>query len=419
MKKKICCLLSAGLMLLAASGCGSAFEAEYDYEEPVTGSFGTLSGNATEIRNYSMLKTALTDMISRREEQGEFRLSNYNGSPSEDLAAACYEIKSKNPLGNYAVESLSYDTSYVVSYYMANIYVSYQRTAEEIESIVYAGNQSEFDTLVCDAVDHFQPDAVIRIYSAAVDEAHISALIRQHYYDDPVSMAAEPAVRVESYPNEGANRIYSIRFDYAQPESQMNRMSRELAAALDAAVSELPEEEPPKLALEGAEWLSGLAAEAGEKDRGDTAYAAVVERCADSRGMALAYRALCRRLEIPCTVVEGSVGAMGAEPHFWNIIELDGEHYHVDVSAFDDRPAKAFLLSDDALWGTYIWETAAYPECSGGLTYADVAGLPEPTDARDSGETGGETPPEDEPGEETGEEPEETEESEEKSENMA
>ena len=415
MKKKICCLLTAGLILLAASGCGSAFEAEYDYEEPVTGSFGTLSGNATEIRNYSMLKTALTDMISRHEEQGEFRLSNYNGSPSEDLAAACYEIKSKNPLGNYAVESLSYDTSYVVSYYMANIYVSYQRTAEEIEDIVFAGTQSEFDSLVCGAMDGFQPGTVVRIYSSAVDENHIRSLIRQHYYDDPVSMAAEPAVRVESYPNEGANRIYSIHFEYAASESQMNRMSRELAAALDAAVLELPEEEPPKLALAGAEWLSSLAPKDGEVARGDTAYAAVVEHSGDSRGMALAYRALCRRLEIPCTVVEGSVGTMGAEPHFWNIIELDGEHYHVDVSAFAHGPGSAFLLSDDALWGTYIWETAAYPECSGSLRYADAAGLPEQPDAQGSEETGEEALPEEEAGEQPGEE---TEYSEEKSENL-
>lgn len=408
---KLCCLLTAGLMLLAASGCGSVFEAEYEYEEPVTGSFGTLSGDATEIRNYSMLKTALTDMISRHEEQGEFRLSNYNGNPSEDLAAACYEIKSQNPLGSYAVESLSYDTSYVVSYYMANIFVSYQRTAEEIGDVIYAGSQNEFDGLVCDAVDHFQSGAVIRIYSSGVDENHIYNLIRQHYYDDPVSMAAEPAIRMESYPNEGANRIYSIHFDYAASESQMGRMSRELAAALDAAATELPEEEPPKLALAAAQWLSGLAADYGETVYGDTAYGAVVEHSANSKGVALAFRALCQRLEIPCEVVEGSVGAMGAEPHFWNIIELGGEHYHVDVSAFADAPGTSFLLSDDALWGTYIWETAAYPECSGSLSYADVAELPEQAIPAEEATPGEETPPEDIP---TAEPEEELENSEEK-----
>ena len=111
MKRKPLALLLAGAIALTASGCGSAFEAEYNYEEPVTGDFGTLSGDATEIRNYSMLKTALTGMISRREERREFRLSNYNGNSSEDLAAACYEIKSSNPLGAYAVESMSYDTT--------------------------------------------------------------------------------------------------------------------------------------------------------------------------------------------------------------------------------------------------------------------------------------------------------------------
>ena len=380
MKKRTLALLLAGAIALTASGCGSAFEAEYHYEEPVTGDFGTLSGDATEIRNYSMLKTVLTGMISRREERREFRLSNYNGNPSEDLAAACYEMKSSNPLGAYAVESMSYDTSYVVSYYMANIYISYKRTEEEIDSVYYAQTLNEFNGCVCDLLEENAPGAVIRIYSSHVDESYIRELVREHYYEFPVTLVQEPTVTVESFPSEGANRIYSIHFDYAQSRFRSARMAEETEAALDAAVSELTETEAPKLALEAAEWLCSLGTGEGDTPYQDTAYGALTDHSTDSKGVALAYLALCRRLEIPCTIVEGSVGAMGAEPHFWNIIELDGAHYHVDVSAFAADPAAAFLLGDDALWGTYIWETERYPACTGALTYADVAGLPAPTE---------------------------------------
>lgn len=393
MKNRICILLLAGLMLLTASGCASVFETEYDYEEPVTGGFGALSGDVTELSNYSMLKTAITDMISRHEESREFRLTNYNGSPSEDLAAVCYEIKSANPLGAYAVESLSYDTNYVVSYYMANIYISYQRTAEEIDSICFARTQPEFDELLHGAVDQHLESIVIRIYSQAVDEAYIRHLVRRHYFDDAVTTVLEPKVSVSSWPGEGANRIYCIDLDYGWDGNRLQAMSAELSEVLDAAASALTETELPQLALEAAVWLSGNCTEDGGTEYPDTAYGAAVEHAENSQGVALAYRALCARLEIPCTVVEGSVGAMGAEPHFWNIIELDGDSYHVDVFAMAEDPAKAFLLNDDALWGTYIWDTEDYPACSGALNYAAVAGITEPTDAEEARPEQGELPP--------------------------
>ena len=117
--KKAIALLLAALALLTLSGCGSFFADEYYYETPYSGDIEPRSDQATEVRNYSMLKTVLTSMIVSHMETGEVRFINYNGSPSEDLAAACFEVKSEHPLGAYAVESLSYDTSYVVSYYMA------------------------------------------------------------------------------------------------------------------------------------------------------------------------------------------------------------------------------------------------------------------------------------------------------------
>ena len=87
--KRIIAVLLAALSLLAMSGCGSVFKDEYYYETPYTGDIGPRSDRATEVRNYNMLKTALTNMIVNHTETGELRFSNYNGSPSEDLAAAC------------------------------------------------------------------------------------------------------------------------------------------------------------------------------------------------------------------------------------------------------------------------------------------------------------------------------------------
>ena len=106
MKKRIAAFSLVLVLLLCATGCGM-FETEYTYSEPYVDTLDRDTGDATEVRNYSMLKAAILDMINSHQESAEFRFSNYNGTVSDDLAAVCLEIKSTNPLGAYAVDTLS------------------------------------------------------------------------------------------------------------------------------------------------------------------------------------------------------------------------------------------------------------------------------------------------------------------------
>ena len=390
-KRWVCALLALAA-LLSLSGCRSAFEREYYYEAPYAGDIGMPSGRATEIRNYNMLKTALTNMITTHTETGELRFTSYNGSVSEDLAAVCFEIKSEHPLGAYAVETLSYDTSYVVSYYVANIFIGYKRTADELRSIVYTSTEEDFDAGVTAAMDAGEPQLTIRCFAPGIDEAHIRALVRRHYFDEPVGLIAEPQAEVTSYPAGGANCIFEVRFLYGLSAERSAAMSQTLSGKLQEAAAAMTETEQPKKALEAARYLSEHCVSA-ERTSADTAYGALVLGYADSKGLALAYRALCAALGIECTVVEGGYGSIGAEPHYWNIIGLGEDHYHVDVSALAEDPAGAFLVSDEVFWGRCIWETEDYPACEGPLRYSDVAELPAPEEPK--------MPPEAEPPEET------------------
>jgi len=381
LKKRISVLLLAAVLALTGSGCASAFEDEYYYEEPFSGEIGSLSGDIREVSNYSMLKTALAGMISRREEQCDFRLNNYNGSPSEDLASVCYEVKSANPMGAYAVETISYETSYVISYYIATVYITYQRTAEELLSVRYAATLNDFDEILGSALLTYDPRTVIRIYSPGADETYIRSFVKKYYYEHPATQVFEPTVSVETYPMEGPNHIFDIRLDYGLPASLLPfmAMETEIIVSDTAASMRKTETRPAYLALNAAAYLSALCTDP-EVESGyiGTAYGAINRHCADDRGFALAYRALCEALGVQCLVAEGSNGDRRGEPHFWNIIGLDGEWYHVDLSAFADNPAGAFLLSDDTMWGRYIWETGAYPVCAGTLSYASLMPSAEP-----------------------------------------
>ena len=407
--KKMLVLLMCVVLL---SGCGNLFARDYSYSAPFTGtgSGGGAAGNATEIGNYNMLRSALLDLINAHAETAAFRFSRYSGTVADDLAAACLEIRTSHPLGVWAVESIGYDTSRIVSYYVADLRISYQRSAEEIASIVVVTGTEDLRSRLRTLLTDYADGGVFRVYSSPAGEADIRAMLRDAAFSDPVAVAAEPSAEIRSYPAEGANRIFELTLDYGFPAAALRRMTgtletqgQETADALrESVLSELPPEADPapRLALAAAALLSPAAqspAEDGstldafpsttQTDPEDpvrsTAYGALVRSEADSKGAALGYKVLCDAMGLDCLVVAGSMGGMGAEEHYWNILELDGEHYHVDVSRFSQDPARAFLLDDESLWGEYIWDTDRYPACAGPLRYEDL--LPE-EDPEDPGE---------------------------------
>ena len=401
MKKYLLCL---GLAALLLAGCGNLFEAEYHASAPFGYHVGGDGGDAVEISNYNMLKSALIDLISRHEEEAVFRFSSYNGSVADDLAACCLEIRSSNPLGAYAVESMSYDTSRIVSYYLADIRIQYQKTAEEIQNVRWASSQAELEAMVEETVRDYGENLVFRVYSPQVDEAYVAALPETVYLADPVAVSAEPEVEITSYPGEGANRIYDLRFHYGGYSArQLRSRSERLEQEVEALTSDIDRAAAPRTALDAAETLFAL--QRAEIPGNGSAYDALVFHAADSTGVALAYKALCAALDLDCLVVRGQVGDMGAEEHWWNILALEGAHYHVDVSRFGQGRAQAFLLDDAGLWGRYIWDTESYPECTGSLRYTDL--VPEAAQVNAAEPAGGEDPAEAEAPPET-DAPEET-----------
>ena len=94
-----------------------------------------------------------------------------------------------------------------------------------------------------------------------------------------------------------------------------------------------------------------------------TAYGALVNRTSVCAGYALAYERLMDQVGIPCEYVTGMT-TRGS--YAWNIIRIDGEWYHVDVTWDDPTPDregyvryKYFLKSDKAISRDHVsWEAS-------------------------------------------------------------
>lgn len=371
MKKRVLILALVSALLLGA--CGSIYDAEYVYSAPYDDETQNTGGTEGEdVRSYTQLESAISAMVNAAQSGGKLRFSSYSGSVADDIAVVCNEIKTQTPMGAYAVEELSYDLSRIVSYYTAEVFISYKRSAEEIRNVVTVNGISALKNHLSEKVAEHDRHEVLKVYSSVVNDEYIRGLVHQACLDAPLICDGEPEVKVTAYPGEGVNRIYDIELSYAVDGSAFARRRAEAEEVLSAVCAPLAGKAAGETALRCAAWLAENCAAGGEGEE-DTAYAALLGSRAGSLGFALAYKAMCDMLELECLIVEGSLGTLGTQTHFWNIVNIGGDYYHVDVSRIRDAAwANAFLLSDDMAWGTYMWDAEKYPACNGDLRYGDL-----------------------------------------------
>jgi hypothetical protein len=389
MRHRLAALLLAGALLL--SGCAAMTDRDYLSIQPHKDALS--AGNdpsVFRVENYTELGEAIHGMVEAGVEHGVVHLSNYaprsaKGDVEADLADACAEVAQRDPLGAYAVDFIKHDKAYIVSYYEANIYITYRRTPEQVKSIVSVTGTSAVRTEIQEALSSFSAEKVLRISYFAEDAAAIRDLVRQAYYASPLFALGMPEIEVDIYPSDegytGALRIVEISLTYPEDQETLRKQAQALAqraGGLSGVTQGLGGEAAARainlLLKSDVTYLAP-----GQRDgpqRRNTAYAALVEGTADSEGLALAYQLLAEQEGLESYVVSGAVGDA---PHFWNIVGLpDGEYRHVDVTA-----EEGVGLSDaDLVALGYRWDRSAYRACGAQPPPEEAA--PEST----AGETG-------------------------------
>lgn len=103
-----------------------------------------------------------------------------------------------------------------------------------------------------------------------------------------------------------------------------------------------------------------------------TPYGALLDHKAVCQGYAEAFELMCACCNIKCYIVTGqATNKKGTEGHAWNIVEIDGIWYHVDVTWDDPIPEKYqngisheyFNVSDEFISTNHQWNEDDYPEC--------------------------------------------------------
>ena len=372
MKRRLTALLLLAAAALSLCGCGRIFDAEYVVEtsfEPVVNA--APEADDTTAASFDDLADVLRDMVAEGDAGRVIRFdAAYAGDVSADLASACWQIRTQDALCAYCVENISYELSKIVNHYEALLSVQYSKTAEALESIVRLPYAADAGELLREAMEKGERSLVLLIERSSYTAEALEDYILQIYHENPIVSPQEPQLSVNMTSGADTQRLYVIDFDYGLPETE--RAARcEAMAALELFpnmdVSGLSEAERALIACCALIVRSRYTEDSGK----DSVYDALIGREANDHGLSLAYVEYCRRLDLSCELVHGQ---NGGEPYCWNIVQIDGEYYHVDTAACSRLGVAAgFLLDDESAWGVYRWDYFAYPHCTGPLTYALIA----------------------------------------------
>lgn len=353
---------------LSLTGCASIFDREYfSSSEYEPASAVTPYDGVSEISNYMQLTLAVNNLVS---EHGESLLlhftASYDGDIAEDLAAACREVSADTALGAYAVDYISYDLDRIVAYYEAEIFVYYKRTAEELDSIVSVNTDSGLYEAICQTLADVDTSLVAMVGASTVDEAAVLEYVDEAYFSNPLACVERPVAEVNVYTGGGMQRIVEISLSYGASESVLGSRRNVIVSEIERLLTSVTSESEAYRALQCLTALIGDCDYSGSAP--GTLWSALMAGQSDSEGMAVAYKVLCDAAGIECVVV---AGRLDRDEHYWCIITVDSESYHVDPS----RTAalgfgSTFLINDSQMWGSYWWDNQEYPECNGSLSYA-------------------------------------------------
>ena len=374
MKKRVPALLLC-LALLPLGGCAAMLERSH-VSSSVHVDYAVEEDDESILRaeTYSGLVRSILYFVDGHRGGGTIRLYHYAGDVEADLASA-REAVLDTPAGAYAVGSLEFESTRILTYYEVKLSIRYTRAAKELESIPevtgLAGVRQELSRLVSEGGS----GATFLASYFTGDKALVERLVRLACYSAPELFhhhkpggrtGDAAGISVTLYPETGTRRIIEVKLDLPfGSDGEEQEYAGELAAASDALLEAHP-------AAGGAYTVDELAAivrtTAWEEGGSDLALDALTGAAASDFALLMAMECLCRRCGIAAEPVEGEQG-------LWLIVDTPQGSRHLLPEALRPLPPPEDgeepagpeplpLYTDRELTALgYQWAMSLYPVC--------------------------------------------------------
>lgn len=299
------------------------------------------------------LKTAILSFVENGQTEGAIVFSeDYAGNLADDLADACWKVRSQNALCAYCVDNISYDLNQIVSYYKAAVRISYSADATGLVKIPYS---SGLDEVILKELEDGSTGFAVLINSSMLSVADFENTVTSLYEGNPTVAPSCPKLNTTLFSGVGYQKLYDVRLRYDAEQEELPQMIADMRLAVDFTPEEHRLSDYEKAVLAGQRVLDQL--EILPEGDSSTVYDALVMKSADSRGLALAYVAACKELGLDCMIVHGQCNKAD---YSWNMVKIGDRFYHASLQ---NGTGIGTFRSDEEMWQNYRWDTSRFPNC--------------------------------------------------------
>ncbi|MBE6947356.1 MAG: transglutaminase domain-containing protein [Ruminococcaceae bacterium] len=352
MKKTVGVLLAVCLLL---SGCSSLFSGSYAKVEPHTEPSNQQNKPVVTVSCYEQMRHALVSVI---ESGGDSVLLSVNYPLEEvvrtDMNKAIDEICRTNPYAAYAVSDIRYDLGANGSSKAVSVQISYLPNRILANRIQKVENAEQIRKIVQKQMDECAANVVL--YTQSKISVDYEQMVADYAIQYPQKVMEAPAVTVQRCPENADKQIVELRFSYRTSREELRTMQNKVTPVFASAEQHVAGKRTDK---EKAERLYSFLMNRYEYDLQTSitpAYSLLLHGVGDCNAFAVVYAAMCRQANVNCQIVTGT---RNDEPWVWNVMEIEGVFYHLDMLRCSEEGEFRLRTKDEMK--NYVWDYTAYP----------------------------------------------------------
>lgn len=379
-KTQLCFAIILCLLLTGCSWMDGDYISVTPHQRPSSGNVG----NIIIASNYRELREALENMVSRGSESAVINVAGFDQDEvASNMQKAVKRVHSEFPIAAYAVEEIEYELGASGGVPAVAVKIHYLHGSNEIRKIRKAADMEAAKVLIGVALEQYDPGVVILVGEYIPTD--VAQIAEDYALRNPSAVMETPQVTAEVYPNTGEQRVLELKFTYQTSRDDLRQMRTQAKPVFDAAALYVSGDDVDMRKYSQLyAFLMERFTDYQVKTSITPAYSLLRHGVGDSKTFAAVYAEMCRRAGMECQIV---IGTRDGEPWCWNMVQIDGFYYHVDL--LKSWGEGGFRKQTDSQMTDYVWDYSSYPTCIGAPPVTDSEETEPPTDP-----SGGDNTPE-------------------------
>ena len=346
----LCLCLCAGLC-----GCDLWMQGSYAHVSPHKMPDSADEGERIEVSSFHTLYLAMGALVEDGVTAATIYYPNENQQTVESyMESAVQQIRNGNPIGSYAVKTITYEVGTRGGVQAVALEILYDRSLSDIRYIKRVTEVQEGEALIYEALNNCSSSATFFVEKYA--QTDLIQLIKNHVDENPDICMEMPQVTVTTYPKDGPSRVVEVLFAYENSRDDLRAMQQTVAAAFDSAMLSVSQDAGNLEKCGQIYRFLMLHYNSSSLNTSITpAYSLLHYNVGDSKAYATVYAAMCRKVGVDCKIV---VGTKDGKPYYWNAVLESGEYLFTDL--LQCARHGGFFLSTKEQMRDYVWDYSAF-----------------------------------------------------------